>query len=158
MQEVTICAEHRKKQKTNQDLPCMKCEVRLVADLTNHASSHSNTHSRHTAGWVTAHSSYPRSLTQFHSLVKCWDTNRYIFIYIHMWHAINHSICKANICLWSTLPNSLSVWLSICLYLFVYYISITCTCIFIHNLSVTHCWNRCTDMLYNCVIYICYIE
>ena len=46
--------------------------------------------------------------------------------YIHMWQAVNHSLCKANICLWSTLSNSLSVWKSVWMYLFVYYVCITC--------------------------------
>ncbi len=39
-------------------------------------------------------------------------------IYAHMWQAVNHALCKANICLWSTLSNSLSVWMSVWMYLF----------------------------------------
>ena len=35
-----------------------------------------------------------------------------------MWQAVNHALCKANICLWSTLSNSLSVWMSVWMYLF----------------------------------------
>ena len=39
---------------------------------------------------------------------------------------------KANICLWSTLSNSLSVWMSVLMYLVVYYVCITCICIFVY--------------------------
>ena len=64
---------------------------------------------------------------------------------IHMWQAVNHSLCKANICLWSTLSNSLSVmsflsimyvhnmymYICICLLSFcLLCMCITCTCIF----------------------------
>ena len=61
---------------------------------------------------------------------KTDDLRAYVVIldleYIHMWQAVNHSLCKANICLWSTLSNSLSVWKSVWMYLFVYYVCITC--------------------------------
>ena len=43
----------------------------------------------------------------------------------------------------------LSVWM----YLFVYYVCITCTCIFVY-MYVIDCWNGCTDMFYNCVIFV----
>ena len=69
---------------------------------------------------------------------------------IHMWQAVNHSLCKANVCLWSTWFNSASVWMSVWMHLFVYYVCITCTCIFV-CMYVIHCWNGCSDMFYNCV-------
>ena len=60
---------------------------------------------------------------------------------IHMWQAVNHSLCKANICLWSTLSNSLSVmsFLSIMYALHVH--------VYLYYMYVIHCWNGCTVML-----------
>ena len=57
--------------------------------------------------------------------------------------------CKANICLWSTLSNSLygCLYWHICPYLFCLvcmYNLYMYICIY-----VIHCWNRCTDMFYN---------
>ena len=53
-------------------------------------------------------------------------------IYAHMWQAVNHSLCKANICLWSTLSNSLSVWMYLfcllCMYNMSMYICIRMLC------------------------------
>ena len=63
---------------------------------------------------------------------KTDDLRAYVIIldleYIHMWQAVTHSLCKANICLWSTLSNSLSAWMSVWMYLFVYYVCIACAC------------------------------
>ena len=47
-----------------------------------------------------------------------------------MWQAVNHALCKATICLWSTLSNSLSVWMYpfclLCMYNMSMYI---CICV-----------------------------
>ena len=82
---------------------------------------------------------------------------RYKQVHLYKYTCDMQSItqCARQISVFKVLCPTLCLYGCLCLYLFVYYISITCTCIFIYiYMSVTHCWNRCTDMLYNCVIYI----
>ncbi len=51
-------------------------------------------------------------------------------IYAHMWQAVNHALCKATICLWSTLSNSLSVWMYLFCLLCMYNMSMyICICV-----------------------------
>ena len=56
----------------------------------------------------------------------------------------------------STLSDYMSVRLSTCPYLFVYYVCITCTCIFVCLLSIveTGVLNRCA---YKCSIIVLYL-
>ena len=47
-----------------------------------------------------------------------------------MWQAVNHALCKATICLWSTLSNSLSVWMYLFCLLCMYNMSMyICICV-----------------------------
>ena len=70
---------------------------------------------------------------------------------IHVWHAVNHPMCKANICLWSTVSVSMAVYMSVPFCLLSMYNLYMYICIIMY---VIHCWNRYTDMFYNCVIFV----